>query len=180
MLLEISLKKWKKLEAKIVDFQTSIEVTREQNGIKAIKSKKNSSRRPAGWPFFLPKPNKNFDGAPICIILRKRDLTRAPCAFTLKSLCSVSALWQWERADIRQRAVQLYNKLYGSEYREDEAMSAGFYTGLPRVQNMSMAELEKSLCEWELHNTLLNMEGGKAAAIGGSLLILYNFLGDAA
>lgn len=60
-------------------------------------------------------------------------------------------------SEIRQRAVRFYNELYRSEYREDEVMSAGFYTGLPQILKKLVAELEKSLCERELYNALWDM-----------------------
>lgn len=76
-------------------------------------------------------------------------------------------------SDIRKRAVQFYDKLYRSEYRKDEVLSAGFYEGLPNVLEDSKAELERPLSEEELLNALRGMESGKTPGIDGLPVEFY-------
>jgi len=70
-------------------------------------------------------------------------------------------------SEIRQRAVQFYDKLYSSEYRKDEGLSGCFYEGLPNVSEDSKAELERPLSEEELLNALKGIESGKAPGMDG-------------
>lgn len=69
--------------------------------------------------------------------------------------------------------MRFYNELYGSEYEEDEELSAGFYAGLSKFQEKSKAVLERPLCEGELWNALQNMESGKAPGIDGLPVEFY-------
>lgn len=50
-----------------------------------------------------------------------------------------------QSSKIRQQATWFYNKLYVSDYREDEEMSAVFNADLPRVPKNLMAQLETPL-----------------------------------
>lgn len=83
----------------------------------ALKHKGLISQTDAPSKFFLSLEKKNGH----------RVVIFTPCALKMgKDLRKTS--------DIRKRAVQFYEKLYSSEYRKDEELSAGFYQGLGELK----------------------------------------------
>ncbi len=166
----------KKLESEIMEAQGLVEATGEGGHIETFKTKTSLLADLLGI---------KAQGA--LVRSRYQNLTQmdAPSKFFfslekkhgqsryIHSLRSENGQELTKVSDIRKRAVQFYDKLYRSEYRKDEVLSAGFYEGLPNVLEDSKAELERPLSEEELLNALRGMESGKTPGIDGLPVEFY-------
>lgn len=166
----------KQLESEIMEEQGLVEATGEEGHIETFKTKtslladllgikaqgalvrsrfQNLTQMDAPSKFFFSLEKKNGQSRYI------------------HSLRSENGQELSKTSDIRKCAVQFYDKLYRSEYRKDDVLSAGFYEGLPNVLEDSKAELERPLSEEELLNALRSMESGKTPGIDGLPVKFY-------
>ena len=70
-------------------------------------------------------------------------------------------------AEIRNRVVDFYVKLYSSVYQKDDAVFDSFCENLPTVSEETNRELEGPLTEEEVFVALQSVQGGKAPGING-------------
>ncbi|MPV02303.1 hypothetical protein FVA96_24195, partial [Escherichia coli] len=72
-----------------------------------------------------------------------------------------------EPCQIRRRAVSFYSSLYTSEYREEEALTEEFVSGLPQVSEETNKALNRPITVQELKAALQGMQGRRAPGIDG-------------